>query len=82
MPLHFVDREGGDGWIGDDLSVSYGGPEDVALQVESCVDGRECDGRANEEVLQKLMLDLSTHESIWQVERVDESEDVGQEGSF
>lgn len=82
MPVRFVDRDGDDGWIGDDLSVSYGGAENVAVWVESCVDGRAPDGRPDEVVLQELMLDLFVHGSIQWVERVDEPECVDQEGSF
>ena len=54
----------------------------MAVQIESCVDEREPDGRADEEVLHELMLDLYTHGSVWQVGRVDEAEYVGQEGSL
>ena len=56
--------------------------EDVAGQVKSCVDERECDGRADETIRQELMLDLYPHENVWQVERVDEPEYIGQEGSL
>ena len=72
MPLHFVDRHGSDGWIGDDLSVSYEGPEDAAGRVESAVDGAERRGR-EEDVLQELVVDLYAQMNIRKVERVDDS---------
>lgn len=67
MPWRFVDRQGHEGWIGDDLSVDYGGEERVAELVERLAG--EIDAGSTRDLPQRVVIDLYTTGAIRTVER-------------
>lgn len=72
MPWHFVDGQGREGWVGEDLSVDYAGEANIEELVERCADGVDDSSR---DPVQRVMIELYATGSIRMVERVERGGD-------
>ncbi|MFC6938760.1 hypothetical protein ACFQE8_02140 [Salinirubellus sp. GCM10025818] len=67
MPWRFVDRQGHEGWIGEDLSVDYAGEEGIAQLVERLAG--EVDAESTRDLPQRVVIELYTTGAVRIVER-------------
>ena len=71
MPLYFVDTVGNEGWVGDDLSLSYDGTRDAAEVIEACIEEVETRDEPDNHVLTELMVEVPVDCEIQTMARVD-----------
>ena len=58
MSVYFLDPEGNEGQISDDLDVSFHGSPAITDSVESCVREFEADEKAVDDVFYDLVIEL------------------------
>lgn len=69
MAWRFVDRQGGEGWIGDDLSVDYSGEEGIVDLIETLA--RDVEGESTRDSTQRVVIDLYATGAVRVIERCD-----------
>lgn len=70
MPLRFVDTNGVEGRIDDDLSLSYTGREDIAESIERCIRDIDANGEPIDEKLGSIVFELPEACAVRSVTRV------------
>ena len=71
MPLAFVDPQGREGRIDDDLGVTYFGDDGLAESIEAFIEEVESDAESDEEVLETLLVELLNECDVREVRRVE-----------
>lgn len=72
MPWRFVDRQGREGWVREDLSVDYSGEEGIAELVEKYADEVENEDEPPGDLLQRVMIRLYTAGAVREIEQSDD----------
>lgn len=70
--LRFVDVNGYNGWITDDLSLIYFGRDEIAASIDRYIDEIEATAGTDDDVLETLVLELPQACSVRMVERIDD----------
>lgn len=73
MTWRFVDRQGREGRIGEDLSVDYSGEEEIEELVERIAREVESDADRARDPTQRVVIELYTTGTVRMVERKDET---------
>lgn len=73
MAWCFIDRQGCEGWIGEDLSVEYSGEEGIEELVERLAREVEDDADQTRDPTQRVAIELYATGAVRAIERVDGS---------
>ena len=77
MIVSFVDTNGGEGWIDEDLSLTHFGQEDIVESIEATIDGLEVTEAVTDEVVEELLIELPDACAIREINRVDSETGCG-----
>ena len=70
MALHFVDTDGRDGWIRNDLTLEYPGGDGVAESISGLISEFESTCESFEQLQDWLMIELLNERGVWKVEQI------------